>query len=132
MLYIHVSYFIYIIHINHMSTKTNTKATKEANLDTFVDAMIQGAGLHTLPDDYLDQYKEQLLIQVERRIGLIILSELNDEDAEHYMKKFAEDDSADPMHVQDFLTTRIENFEEKLRLGLDALVEEFIKAAQTA
>lgn len=113
------------------STNMTPNNTSNDTVEALVDTMLEGAGLQNLPEDFLLTYREQLTLQVEQRIGLIILSELSDEDAQEYLNRFVEAGQPDPNQVQEFLAARIENFEQKIKKGVGQLVQEFVTAAKT-
>ncbi|MDP3970518.1 MAG: hypothetical protein Q8P90_02360 [bacterium] len=99
-------------------------------MSNFVDNLITEAGLTGIPDDFLEIYKANLMAQVQRRIGIIAIGELNDEKKAEYVTRFIEENDVDPMEMQKYLVENVSDFENKLQIGLQELASEFISAAK--
>ncbi len=102
--------------------------TEEKNpIETFADSLIQQANI-TLPEEELELYKNKLMEQIQRRLGLVSVDALDEKGLADYEKLLDESiDSNDPK-VQEFFSSRIENYEEVVKKALDAFSTEFISA----
>jgi hypothetical protein len=99
-------------------------------IEVYLQNLLQAANLDSLPAEAKEDYLDQLKVQVDRRVGIIIMRELDEagrEELTAMMEKGAQPGSP---ALQDFLTSRIENFEEKIKAGLNEFAEEFVAAAQ--
>jgi hypothetical protein len=95
--------------------------------EAFADSLIQQANI-TLPEEELEVYRNKLMQQIEKRLGLISLDALDDQGLEDYEKLLGENpDPSDPQ-VRDFFSSRIENYEEKIKKALDDFKTEFLSA----
>jgi hypothetical protein len=87
------------------------------------------AKLDTLPDDFKQSLQDQLMVQAYRRIGVVIMEELNDEQAGQFTELVANPDKIDQTAVNDFLTKNTtEKFADKIKTALTDLAVEFLKS----
>ena len=102
--------------------------TEEKNpIEAFADSLIQQANI-TLPEEELELYKNKLMEQIQRRLGLVSVDALDDKGLADYEKLLG--DSPDPKDpkVQEFFSSRIENYEEVIKKALDTFSAEFMSA----
>ncbi|MFA5994936.1 MAG: hypothetical protein WCW27_03440 [Patescibacteria group bacterium] len=110
---------------------SNITSTQTNPLESFVDYLITEAGYNNLPENFQLSYREQLLTQVYRRIGLIVVNELPEQDVVAFNQLVGENPSkADQAAVNQFLESHIENFSEKLKVGLDELAKNFLETGK--
>ncbi|MFH1192165.1 MAG: hypothetical protein V1655_01695 [bacterium] len=97
----------------------------------FIDEVISKSGLE-LPDDFKTDYQERMLSNLQKKIWLLMISELDDAK----LKKFVEltDGISDPENIGDkknidileFFKNNIEDFEIKILKAMDAFGNDFI------
>lgn len=98
----------------------NSDQSKEiANL------IIEQAHLAHLPETDKDYIRENLALQINRRLGLIIMENLSDEGQLEYSRLLGSDLIPDPEKLQNLLNKYIPDYKEKVKVGL----EEFVKEA---
>ncbi|MCF7906912.1 DUF5663 domain-containing protein [Patescibacteria group bacterium] len=95
--------------------------------EAFADSLIQQANI-TLPEEELEVYRNKLMQQIEKRLGLISLDALDDKGLEDYEKLLGENPDPNDPQVRDFFSSRIENYEEKIKEALDNFKAEFLSA----
>lgn len=109
-------------------TKTPTLIAEKA-LDVYLEQLLKAANIAGMPIDYKKSYKERLGFEVERRIGLVVMNELEKKDLEEFEKLLGENVSSE--EIQKFVSSKISNFTEVVKKGLDDFAAEFIAAAKT-
>ncbi len=82
-------------------------------IQNFIKEVLKQAGLTDMPKDFLQEYEERLTIEAQKRLGLAAIKELKDEDAAT-LAKIAEESNNNPQKIQEFLSSHINNFEEKM------------------
>lgn len=116
--------------INNQNSAGNINETTDP-LEQFTDYLIAEAGYKNLPESYASTFRDQVRAQVYRRVGMIVMNELNEADAKEFADKFgAELGQSNNAAAQEFLSTKIENFPEKLVTGLNEFAEEFFRLRQ--
>ena len=58
----------------------------EESLNTYVETLLKEANVSTTPADYYQAYKTKLASEVNRRIGLVVMNELEKKDLEEFEK----------------------------------------------
>lgn len=97
-------------------------------LDVYLEELLKAANIATMPEDYKKSYKEKLAMEVNRRIGLVVLNELDKEAIEEFEKLLKKNVS--PEEIQKFISSRVPNLAEVIKKGLDDFAVEFITAAK--
>ena len=101
---------------------------KEKNpIEAFADSLIQQANI-TLPEEELQLYKNKLMEQIQRRLGLVSVDALDDKGLADYEKLLGENIDPNGPKVQEFFSSRIKNYEEVIKKALDTFSAEFISA----
>lgn len=100
-------------------------------LESFVDYLISESGYSNLPTEYQATFRDQIRAQVYRRVGMIVMNELNDQDAQEFSQRFGDNlDQVDNGDLQQYLTSKIEDFPQKISAGLDEFAQEFFRLQQ--
>ena len=109
------------------------EATPQTNpIESFVDTLMQETQLNALPEAVLPEYKAQLIAQVERRVGAIILGALDEQKQQEYIDSFVEPEQVDTAALNAFIEANIPDFPAKMQAGLDEFVQQFVAALNTA
>ena len=98
-------------------------------LDLFVENLIKSANLE-LPDDFRGQFAEKLKEQVNRRLGLALLENLDEAGVEQYNRLMDAEPAPDYGAIQAFYQQRIPDLEERLQAELSAFSQDFLAASK--
>jgi len=98
-------------------------------IDLFVDKLITDAGLN-LPPDFREEYAEKLKQQVNQRLGTVLIENLDQAGVAEFTELLQKEPQPDIMALQQMFSSRIPDFNEKIRQALIAFAEEFIAAAK--
>ena len=96
-------------------------------IEAFADSLIQQANI-TLPEEELELYKNKLMEQIQRRLGLVSVDALDDKGLADYEELLGEDLDPNDPKIQEFFSSRIENYEEVIKKALDTFSAEFTSA----
>jgi predicted house-cleaning noncanonical NTP pyrophosphatase (MazG superfamily) len=97
-------------------------------LNAYLEELLKAANIASLPEDYKNEYKERLALEVNRRIGIVVMDQLTDKDLEELEKLLEKDSKIE--EIQNFLSQRIPNLKEVVEKALDQFAAEFIAAAK--
>lgn len=100
----------------------------DESLDVYLEQLLKAANIAAMPEDYKKSYKERLAMEVERRIGIVVMNELDKKDLGEFEKLLEKDVS--PEEIQNFISSRVPNLVELVRKALDDFAAEFIAAAK--
>lgn len=98
-------------------------------IDLFVDKLITESGLN-LPPDYREQYVERLKEQINNRLGAVIIENLDQAGMEEFTQLMQQQPQPDINTIQSMFSSRIPNFDEKIREAMIGFAQEFIAAAK--
>lgn len=92
----------------------------------YVSNLLVSAGLTDMPADFKEQYTNQVIQEVERRIGLVVLGELNPQAAEALTQ--LSESNAGPSATADWLQNHSQNYEAKIAQALDQFKADFLSS----
>jgi hypothetical protein len=95
-------------------------------LENLVEQIIRRVGLDDLPEGDKKYFKENLTLQLNRRLGLIIVENLNDEGRLEYAKLLDEQAIPEPKKMQDLLIKYLPDYQVKIKDGLDEFVGQIV------
>jgi len=96
----------------------------------FIEKMLEEAGLTDLPADYKQEYIAKLQEQLNRRIGIVIMQNLSDEDAEKFAQMIEQSPAPGIDQMQSYFAEKIPDLEGKIKEGLTQFAVEFINASK--
>src|SRR3990167_2821502 len=96
----------------------------------FIQSMLKAADLDMLPEEEYDQYIDDVTREIERRVGLLILQELDENDFTAYTTLVTSGNDEELRKAPEFLEEKIENWQDKLGNVLKTFGDEFIKTSQ--
>jgi len=99
-------------------------------LDIFVDQLIKDAKLDNLPADYREEYLVRLKEQVEKRLGIIIMQNLDEAGLNEFTQLIQQEPKPDLAKIQSLFSGRIPDFEQKIKDGMIEFASQFIASAQ--
>ncbi|HLD19667.1 MAG TPA: DUF5663 domain-containing protein [Patescibacteria group bacterium] len=111
-----------------MSEPFSEQSTQTA-LDEFIQKIADDTGLSALADDEKAPLIINLELEVQRRLGLVALSYLSEEDAREFVKMTTSDTQPSAQDVMLFLQNHISDFEKIMADALANLYREFMAGA---
>jgi len=99
-------------------------------IQKFILEMIKKAGIDNMPEEFKQTYSEQLAIEAQRRLGIMAISELDEQGAKDFEDFIAKNPSPEPKVTLEFFNSRITDFENKVQTTLAKFSEEFIDGAE--
>jgi hypothetical protein len=94
--------------------------------EKIVDKIIEVGKLDGLPEPAMSQFKNNMEAQILRRLGLIIISNLEEKDIDEYEAMLKSGSAPDPAELQRFLEGKIPNYEEKIKQEMDDFIKEIV------
>lgn len=98
-------------------------------LDLFVENLLKESKLN-LPEDFQAQYIEKLKEQVNRRLALVLMEELDEAGLVQFSELMSAEPQPDFIAIQNFYKEKIPNFEQKIQASLAEFATDFITASQ--
>ncbi len=95
----------------------------------FIEEIIKKAGLDSMPADFLEEYKEKLAQEAQKRLGIESMALLSPEEAEELGKLMEKSDN-DAKAINDYLVSHIDNYQEKMAAALKKFGDEVIESAE--
>ncbi len=99
------------------------------DIKQFVEKIIREAGLDNMPEEFKEEYREKMILEAEKRMGIGTLKHLNESQAKE-LAKIVEKNSNNPDKINDFLEKNIKNYKELMVEALKEFAQEVISAAQ--
>lgn len=95
-------------------------------LEQFVDDLCVASGIGDLPEDLLEEEKNKLAFEVQKRLGAEIVHYLSDDDLAEYEKMLTQD-LIPPAELLHFFETRVPNFKIVVESILQNITKDFLK-----
>lgn len=92
----------------------------------YVQRLVTKAGLSNLPDDEKEKHLERLHEELLKRIGVVVLQNLNEQDRKTYLEEHSNAEQA--QHAEQFLEERLPNLEDIIRQGVQDFSKEYLLA----
>jgi len=99
-------------------------------LDQFIENLLQQSGLGNLPADYKAVYVEKLKEQINRRLSLMLMENLNEESTKELAGVLADPKNFNLAQMQNVFMNHIPDFEKKVGAEMVAFAQDFVKASQ--
>ncbi|MEK7202990.1 MAG: DUF5663 domain-containing protein [Patescibacteria group bacterium] len=96
------------------------------DIQQFIKSIFKKAGMENLPKKFLDEYEEKLILETQRRLGILMVKELNEEGVKAFDKLMRKNPNPDQKTFSEFFNAYIPNFEEITEKGLRDFEQEFI------
>jgi len=93
-------------------------------VQNIADQVITAAGGDKLPEEARKSFRETLEAQITRRLGLIIMQNLDDKGLKAYEKLIEESPVPSQNEMQSFLEEYLPDYELKVKAGMDKFMEE--------
>ena len=99
-------------------------------IDQFIDELIKQAQLDNLPADFQAQFRQSLAEQIDRRIGLIVMENLDEAGLAQFAQLMENESKPDLTKIEAMFADKIPDLSGKIQQGLIELAAEFVSAAQ--
>jgi hypothetical protein len=100
---------------------TNAQTGPDA-IAQLADSIITAAGADQLPEEAKQPFREQLEAQIMRRLGIIIMEQLDEAGAQEYETLVKDNPAPDSQALQAFLEKRVPDYEAKIKAGMEEFV----------
>lgn len=97
-------------------------------LEQFISQLMESAGLNNLNEEFKNSYKERLMAQIQERLGLVLMNELDEQGLENYKNLIQGNDKPSPAQIQKFFSDHIDDFKGKSKKALEDFAVEFLQA----
>lgn len=101
----------------------------QESMDLYIENLLQESNLN-LPEDFKAPYVEKVKEQLSRRIGIVIMENLDEEGVVEFSRLMDQEPSPDMNAIQAAFTARIPDLEEKIKEALIGFAADFISAAK--
>ena len=101
---------------------------KQDYLEQFISRLIESAGLNNLNEEFKNSYKQRLMAQIQERLGLVLMGELDEQGLENYKNLIKANDKPSATQIQKFFLEHIKDFEGKSKKALEDFAVEFLQA----
>jgi hypothetical protein len=96
------------------------------DLQQFIKNIIKKAGMESLPQKFLDEYEDKLIIEFQRRIGVLMVKELDEQGIKEFDKLIQGNPNPDQRVLLNFFNVHISNFKQKFEKGSQDFTQEFV------
>jgi hypothetical protein len=96
----------------------------------FLENLMTEAGLTNLPKDYRAQYMLKLQDELNQRIGMIIMENLDEKDAKEFSKLIDQKPLPGATQMQKFFADKIPGLEQKIKDGMVLFAQQFLSAVK--
>jgi len=96
------------------------------DLQQFIKDIIKKAEMENLPKKFLDEYEDKLIMELQRRIGVLMVKELDEQGIKEFDKLMQENPNPDQKILLNFFNVHIPDFKQKLEKGLQDFAQEFV------
>ncbi len=97
-------------------------------IQKIIDQIIVSANLGGLPEAEEKIFRENMEAQITRRLGIIIMQNLDGAGLKEYEQLFDGEKLPDPKELQAFLEKYLPDYEEKVKAGMDEFMGEVMQA----
>lgn len=102
----------------------------EDQVQKFISDLLKKAGIDNMPEDFKKQYAERLGVEVQRRLGIMALDELNEKGISDFEAFSAKHKSPQSKDLLEFFNTHIPDFKGKVEATMSQFGQEFLSSAQ--
>ena len=93
-------------------------------VQNIADQVVAAAGGDKLPEEARINFRETLEAQITRRLGLIIMQNLDDKGLKAYEQLIEESPVPSPSEMQSFLEEYLPDYELRVKSGMDEFMKE--------
>lgn len=101
------------------------------SITQLVNTIIEAAGADSLPEEAKQPFRETLEAQVMRRLGIIILQNLDEQGVQAYEELLARSAKPTPAEMQALLEKHLPDYEAKIKAGMQEFLQDIGTALQS-
>lgn len=94
----------------------------------FIDDLLKQAYLDKLPEKFKDEYKDRILMEIQKRIGIMALNSLSNQDVDAFNAILKKTD-VNIDDIMQFLKEKVPDMQNKINQVTDQFQQEFLKSA---
>lgn len=98
--------------------------SEENSFDPFIETLIDRFQLRNLPEEELNDFKNNMEQQISRRLGLVILENLNEAGLKEYEEALSEILIPDPEKIKEITQKYIPDLGDKVKVALENFIRE--------
>ncbi|MFA5184382.1 MAG: DUF5663 domain-containing protein [Patescibacteria group bacterium] len=98
------------------------------SLENLAEEVIKQSGLEGLPAGDHKFLKDNLIAQLERRLGQIMAANLGEDGLADYEQLLAEGPTADPAKFEALMNKYSPNYQAKVKAGLDEFIPQMVES----
>lgn len=98
-------------------------------MDLFIENLLTQANM-SLPDGFKDQFVEKLKEQLNRRLAITLMEDLDDASLAEFNQLMAAEPAPDFTAIQHFYVAKIPNFEQKMQTALAEFAQDFVNVSK--
>ena len=98
-------------------------------IQKIIDQIVIAANLGGLPEGEEKQFREKMAEQIYRRLGLIIMGNLDEKGLKVYQAMIKDNPQPNPVDFQNFLKKYLPDYETKIKQGMGEFIKEVVIAA---
>ena len=104
---------------------------EQVDLMSFAENVVKSAGFDNLEENFKNDMKEQIVSEANKRIGMMVISEMNEEELQKYQELLQKHkDEPESEEVQKYAAETISELPQKIILTLKMYRDEFVSAAK--
>ena len=107
----------------------NMPQDSQDSIDLFVENLLKQANLANLPEDYKKEYVERVKEQINQRLGIIMLENLDDDGIAAFSELMSGEPTPDINAIQKLCQDRIPEFNQKIQAALAEFAQDFVTAS---
>ncbi|RJQ35729.1 hypothetical protein C4566_00010 [Candidatus Parcubacteria bacterium] len=96
-------------------------------IQNFVEGLLEKSGINDMPEEFKKEQLENLKIQVEQRLGMMAISELDEAGITAFEDFMSKNQAPDSQKMMEFFNAQISGFETKVQETLTKFGQEFVK-----
>ena len=97
-------------------------------IQEIITQIINQANMGGMPESAEKKFREEMELQITRRLGIIVMQNLDEKGLAAYEKIIESGDAQDQEKFTAFIAEYVPNYEEKVKEGLEMFIKEVIAA----
>lgn len=100
-------------------------------IERFTDQILEEANLTSLPDEFRNQFKLQMAEEIQKRMGILTLQALSDENLKAFDQLMTQEPESTPEVMAQFFKEKIPNYDEFIAGKIIEFKDEFVQKAKS-
>jgi hypothetical protein len=98
-------------------------------LQEFIQKVMEEAGLSDMPETFLDEYRERLVVEAQKRLSIVSLAALSEEERLE-LEKLIKETKSDAEAINSYLSSHIDDYQGLMTRSLEEFAQEVIASAK--